>query len=51
MRGALQKLPGVSSIAIEVGKREFDVTYDQAKVDVDDMLMALKEAKEPAKVR
>lgn len=40
MRGATEPLEGFQSIEIEVGKREFAITYDPASVDA----MALKSA-------
>ena len=51
MSGALRKLPGIGTIEIEQGKKDFTVAYDSTKVKVDEMLAALKAAGEPAKVK
>ena len=35
MRGAAEPLEGFENIQIEVGQREFEVTYDASKIDKD----------------
>ncbi len=49
MRGALEPVSGVTKVDIAIGDANFKVTYDPAKVKLDDLLKKLEEAKEPAK--
>jgi len=41
VRGATEPLDGFQSIEIEVGKREFAVTYDASKIDKDAIKVAV----------
>lgn len=49
VRGALEKVAGVSEIQIEKGDPNFKVTYDPGKVKLDHLLEKLDKAGEPAK--
>ncbi len=49
VRGALEPVPGVANVKIEQGKTDFQVSYDPAKVKLDDLLEKLRKAGEPAK--
>lgn len=51
MRGALEKLPGVSGAEVEPGKADVRVSYDPAKTNVEQLLQGLKAAGEPAKAK
>ena len=50
MRSALKPIPGVAKVDVKVGENNFAVEFDPAKVSVDKMLAALKDAGEGAKV-
>lgn len=49
VRGALDKVPGIAGVDIEVDNQEFSVSYDPAKTDVDSILAALDASGESAK--
>jgi copper chaperone CopZ len=49
VRGALEKLPGVSSVDVTPGNKRFTVVCDPKQVEPAAMLAALKKAGEPAK--
>lgn len=52
MRGALDKVPGVTHIDIKAGDKDFTVHYDPAKIQPADMVAKLKAAGESgAKVK
>jgi len=48
VRGALEKLPGVTGSDIEAGQAEIVVHFDPAKTDVQKVLAGLLAAGEPA---
>lgn len=49
MRGALEPVPGVTKVDIQKGNPDFKVTYDAAKVKLEDLLKKLDKAGESAK--
>lgn len=51
MSGALRKLPGIGTIDIQQGNKDFTVAYDDRQVKVERMLEVLQAAGEPAKVK
>ena len=48
VRGALEPIPGVTKVEIEKGNKDFKVSYQPAKVKLDDLLKKLAEANKPA---
>jgi copper chaperone CopZ len=50
VRGALEKLPGVSAVDVTPGNKLFTVVCNRKQIDVATMLAALAKAKEPAKL-
>jgi copper chaperone CopZ len=50
VRGALERLPGVSAIDVAPGNKLFSVVFDRKQVEPATMLAALAKAKEPAKL-
>ena len=48
MRGALGKLDGVYDVYIRANVRDFSVRFEPDKVQVDRILVALREIGEPA---
>lgn len=51
MRGALDKVPGVSQVDVTAGQQEMTVHYDAGQTNVDAILSALKGAGESATVK
>lgn len=51
MRGALEKLPGVSGCDVQPGKAEITVSYDPARTNVQQVLDGMQAAGQPAKVK
>ncbi len=49
VRGALEPVSGVTKVDIALDDPNFKVTYDPAKVKLDDLLEKLAKAGEPAK--
>ena len=49
MRGALEKLPGISKVDVEEGSPDISVEYDKGKIDADKILAALEKTGEPIK--
>lgn len=49
MRGALDKVPGVTGAEIEAGKTDIVVSYDSSVTDTDKILAGLKAGGEPAR--
>lgn len=49
MRGALEKLAGVSSVDVTPGNKRFSVVCDPEQIGLAAMLAALERAGEPAK--
>ena len=50
MRGALEKLPGVSAVDVTPGNKVFSVVCDLERIEPAAILAALAKAKEPAKL-
>lgn len=51
MRGAVEKMPGVSACSVEPGKADIKVSYDPSKTNPDQLLEGLKAAGQPAKAK
>lgn len=51
MRGALDKVSGVSQVDITAGQQDMTVHYDSSKTNVDSILAAMKAAGEGAQVK
>ena len=49
MRGALDKVPGVTGSQIEPGKNDIVVSYDSSVTDTDKILAGLEAGGEPAR--
>ena len=49
MRGALDKVPGVTGAEIAAGKRDIVVSYDASVTDPDKILAGLQAGGEPAR--
>ena len=49
MRGALDKVPGVTGAEIEAGKTDIVVSYDSSVTDTDKILAGLKAGGESAR--
>jgi len=50
VRGALEKLPGVSAVDVVPGNKLFSVVCDRKQIDPATILAALAKAKEPARL-
>ena len=50
MRGAVTNLEGFSSIDIEVGGQDFEITYDADKLSTKAMQVALDASGQPCKL-
>lgn len=49
VRGAMKKAPGVYGVDVQANVRDITVHYRPAETDVDQILVALEAAGEPAK--
>ncbi len=51
MRGAVEKMPGVSGCDVQAGKADIKVSYDPSKTNAEQLLAGLKAAGQSAKTK
>jgi copper chaperone CopZ len=51
VRGAVEKMPGVSACDVQAGKADIKVSYDPSKTNPEQLLEGMKAAGQPAKAK